>query len=89
MDQTGIEYLSRFFYNNVKCIQQHESSFSDAKQSVSFAFWAEDYTGGKELNRYFVTVSKDNWLPLRIERYNNDNVPIEMILFKNFMVHDP
>ena len=37
MDQTGIEYLSQFFYNNIDIIQQHESSFQ-MKQSFCILF---------------------------------------------------
>jgi len=89
MDQGSIEYLSRFFYNNINLIQQHESSFSEETDRVAFSFWAADYTGGKELNRYYVIVSKENWFPLRIERYNQNNVAIEVIIFKEFVVHAP
>jgi hypothetical protein len=85
MDQTSIEYLSRFFYNNLSLIQQHAISFSEEADRVRCAFWAVDYTGGTELNRYCVLVSKDKWLPLRIERYNARNQPIEVISFKRFV----
>jgi len=84
MDQASIEYLSRFFYHNITSIQQKEHSFIDESATVAFTFWADDYTGGKEINRYQVTVSKDNWLPQRIERYNHLNAPIEVIIFKGF-----
>ena len=85
MDQAGIEYMSRFFHNNMNVIQQHESSFREEADSLVFSFWAGDYTGSKELNRYYVLVSKDNWFPLRIERYNTSNEPIEVISFKRFV----
>lgn len=85
MDQGSIEYLSRFFYNNINLIQQHESSLSEETDRVAFSFWAADYTGGKELNRYYVIVSKENWFPLRIERYNKCKELIEVITFKKFV----
>ena len=87
MDQAGIEYLSQFFYNNIDIIQQHESSFSDETDRLAFSFWAADYTGGTELNKYNVMVSKHNCFPLQIERYNRRGEPIEVITFKEFVIH--
>jgi len=89
MDHASIAYLSRFFYNNIHVIEQHECSFIDETDRVKFAFWAEDYTGGKGLNRYYVVVSKDNWFPVRIERYSHLHLPVEVITFKDFVVHAP
>jgi len=86
MDQAGIEYMSRFFHKNMNVIQQHESSFREEADSLVFSFWAEDYTGSKELNRYNVTVSKETYLPLRIERYDSSCEPIEAISFKKFVI---
>jgi hypothetical protein len=87
MNHASIAYLSRFFYNNINVIQQHERSFIDETDRVAFAFWAEDYTGREELNKYKVTVSKDNCFPLQIERYNRNGEPIEVIIFKAPVVH--
>jgi hypothetical protein len=87
MNHASIAYLSRFFYNNIHVIQQHERSFIDETDRVAFAFWAEDYTGREELNKYKVTVSKDNCFPLQIERYNRTGELIEVIIFKSFVVH--
>jgi hypothetical protein len=87
MDHASIAYLSRFFYNNIHVIEQHERSFIDETDRVEFAFWAEDYTGRNELNKYHVTVSKANYFPAQIERYNRNGEPIEVIIFKAFVVH--
>jgi hypothetical protein len=87
MDHASIAYLSRFFYNNIHLIEQHERSFSDETDRVAFAFWAADYTGRDELNKYRVTVSKDSCFPLQIERNHRNGEPIEVIIFKAFVVH--
>ncbi len=87
MDQTSLEYLSRFFYANVHLIQRHQSAFSEGSEKVALSFWAANYTGGTDLNRYYVTVSKDNHFPLRIERHNTGGDPIEVIVFTDFVVH--
>ena len=42
--------------------------------------------GGKG-NKYKVTVSTDNCFPMQIERYNRNDEPIEVIIFKAFVVH--
>jgi hypothetical protein len=87
MDHASIAYLSRFFYNNIHVIQQHECSVLDGTDRVALAFWAEDYTGREGLNKYKVTVSTDNCFPMQIERYNRNDEPIEVIIFKAFVVH--
>lgn len=89
MDQASIEYLSRFFYHTITSIQQKEHSFADEQATAAFSFWAGDYTDGREMNRYQVTVAKHDWLPLRIARYNHLNAPIEMIVFKEFRTSAP
>lgn len=86
MDHASVAYLSRFFYNNLHVIQQHECSFFDETDRVAFAFWAEDYTGREGLNMYKVTVSKDTCFPMQIERANPNGAPIEVIMFKPFVV---
>ncbi len=86
MDHASISYLSRFFYNNLHVIEQHECSFFDEADRVAFAFWAEDYTGREGLNMYKVTVSKDTCFPMQIERANPNRAPIEVIMFKSFVV---
>jgi hypothetical protein len=85
MDHASIEYLSRFFYANRSLMQHHELSMSEEADRVAFSFWASDYTGGLGLNRYHVLVSKDDWLPLLMERSNARSEPIEVIRFKRFV----
>lgn len=84
MDQASIEYLSRFFYNSITSIQQKEHSISDGQDTVEFTFWAQDYIEGLEINRYHVVVAKDTWLPRQIERYDQLNQPIEVIIVSKF-----
>ena len=86
IDQGTIDYLTRFFYQNCDLIQQSESRFSDEGDRIDCMFWAKDYTGKEELNRYRLVVSKENWFPARIERYNQKEVPIEVITFKEYEI---
>lgn len=86
IDQGTIDYLTRFFYQNCELIQKSENRFSDEGDRIDCMFWAKDYTGGEELNRYRLVVFKENWFPARIERYNQKEVPIEVITFKDYEI---
>jgi len=86
IDQGTIDYLTRFFYQNCDLIQQSESRFSDEGDRIDCMFWAKDYTGKEELNRYRLVVSKENWFPTRIERFSQQGVPIEVITFKDYEI---
>jgi outer membrane lipoprotein-sorting protein len=86
IDQGTIDYLTRFFYENREIIRQSESQFSDEGDRIDCMFWAKDYTGSEELNRYRLVVSKNNWFPTRIERFNQKGIPIEVITFKDYEI---
>ncbi len=49
--------------------------------------WAMDYIRGKSLERYRVTISKQYWLPIRIERYDVKGTPLETISIENYAVN--
>jgi len=89
IDQCTIEYRMKILDDNRQLIQQGDSEYLDKGDTVDCVFWAKDYTKGKELNRYRVVVSKKHWFPMRIERYNQHNIPIEVIIFKNYMINNP
>lgn len=46
---------------------------------------ARDYLQGKTLEKYCVTLSREIWLPLRIERYSLENIPIEKSLLHHYI----
>ena len=84
-----LEYLIQFLYENGELISKRESEYREGKERVEFICWAKDYTDEKELNRYRVVVLKENWFPSRVERYNQQNLPIEIISFKNYTIDLP
>lgn len=88
IDHCTLEYLIKFLYENGELISKRESEYREGKERVEFICWAKDYTGAKELNRYRVVVLKENWFPSRVERYNQNDLPIEIISFKNYTI-DP
>jgi outer membrane lipoprotein-sorting protein len=89
IDQGTMEYLIQFFYENCELIQQRESKYSDKGDAIDCTYWAKDYTGreGEKLNRYRLVVSKENWFPTRIERFDQEGSPIEVITFDEYEIH--
>jgi outer membrane lipoprotein-sorting protein len=86
IDQGTIDYLTRFFYQNCELIRQSESRFSDEEDRIDCIFWAKDYTGRGDLNRYRLVVSKKNWFPNRIERFDQAGILIEVMTFKDYEI---
>jgi len=84
-----LEYLITFLHENGEVITKRASEYSEGEDRIAFICWAKDYTNEKELNRYRVVVSKENWFPSRVERYNQQNLPIEIISFKNYTIDLP
>ena len=89
IDQGTMEYLIQFFYENCELIQQRESKYADKGDEIDCTYWAKDYTGreGENLNRYRLIVSKENWFPTRIERFDPEGLPIEVITFDEYEIH--
>ena len=51
---------------------------------MKFWFQALDYIMGKNIERYRISISKEIWLPVRIERYTLENELLELTLIKNY-----
>jgi outer membrane lipoprotein-sorting protein len=87
IDQGTMAYLIQFFYQNCELIRQRESQYSEKGNEIDCTYWARDYTGkGEDLNRYRLVVSKENWFPTRIERFDPEGGPIEGITFKEYEI---
>ena len=87
IDQSDVGYIIEFFYKNIKWIQEGENEFFEEENQIEFMFWALDYIENKNLEKYRVFVSKENWLPTRIERYNLEDKPIEITIFKKYTIN--
>lgn len=88
IDQADVEYIIGFLYKNIKWIREKKSEFFEEENRIKFMFWARDYVENKNLEKYRVLVSKKNWLPIQIERYDLENKPIEIVIFKKYTI-DP
>lgn len=89
IDHCTLAYLIQFLHANGEVITKRASEYSEGEDRVAFICWAKDYTNEKELNRYRVVVLKENWFPLRVERYSQQNLPIEIISFREYTIDRP
>ncbi|MBW1863398.1 MAG: hypothetical protein JRJ02_13660 [Deltaproteobacteria bacterium] len=87
IDQADVEYIIKFLYKNIKWIQKRESELFEEENRIKFMFWARDYVENKNLEKYRVLVSKKNWLPVQIERYDFEDTPIETFVFKKYTIN--
>ena len=87
IDQTDVNYFIEFLFKNLKWIEEGENEYHEENDRIEFSFSAMDYVEGKRLERYRVSVSKNNWLLLRIARYDLEGTPIETISFKKYTIN--
>jgi outer membrane lipoprotein-sorting protein len=87
IDQTDMGYFISFVFQNLKRVEQKENEFYEDEERVEFLFWALDYIEEKSLEKYRVSISKKNWLPIRIERYSSENKPLEVSDIKDYVLN--
>jgi len=87
INQTDMGYFIEFLFENLKKVPQWEEAFEEDKDQVRFWFRALDYVRGKEIERYRISISKENWLPIRIERYTLEEKPLELTIIKNYTIN--
>ena len=87
IDQADVRYLIEFLLKNNKWIEEKDSEFSEEGEEVTFLFWAKDYLAGETFERYRVSVSSKNWLPMQVERYASGGTPIETAIFKKYTIN--
>ncbi len=87
IDQTDMGYLIEFLLKNLKGIEQKDVEYKDEGGRVEFSLLARDYIGGKVLEKYRIYVGKDNWLPVRIERYSLEGKPLEVTTIRNYRIN--
>jgi outer membrane lipoprotein-sorting protein len=87
IDQTDMGYFVDFMSKNLKRIKQGEDAFDEDGEQVKFLFWAKDYIEEKSEEKYRISISKKHWLPIRIERYNLEDRPLEITDIKNYVIN--
>ena len=87
IDQTDMDFFIKFLLGNLERVNQQTEEFYEDNDQVKFWLRALDYIGGKDLERYRIFISKHNWLPLRIERYDSEGKPLEVTIFQNYVIN--
>jgi len=87
IDQTDMGYFIDFLDRSLVETVQPGFDFREEKNEVAFVIVARDYIEGKTLEKYRITLSRNIWLPLRIERYSLENIPIEKSLLRHYVLN--
>ncbi len=87
INQTDMGYFIDFVLENLKKVPQKEGTFDEDEQRVEFVLWALDYIEGKSLEKYRISISKELWLPTRIERYGSEGKLLEVSDIKNYVIN--
>ncbi|HSB05371.1 MAG TPA: hypothetical protein VLK23_09260 [Thermodesulfobacteriota bacterium] len=87
IDQTDMAYFIEFLFENLKKVPQKDDEYKEDRDQVTFWFQALDFINGEKIERYRIVISKDYWLPIRIERYTLEKKPIELSIIKNYTIN--
>ena len=87
INQTDMDYFISFLFKNVEKVKQKTDEFYDDKDQIRFWLWGLDYIEGKNLEKYRIILSKQYWLPIRIERYDLEGKPLEVSIIQNYTIN--
>jgi outer membrane lipoprotein-sorting protein len=87
INQTDMGYFIDFLLRNLRAVEQKEDDYHEEGDSIRFLLWGLDYIGGKIPEKYRITLSKRNWLPVRIERYASDGKPLEVTIIQDYAIN--
>ena len=87
INQTDMGYFIDFLFRNLNIGEQKKDEFHEDGDHIKFLLWAMDYIEEKSLEKYRISISKKYWLPLKIERLNLEDKPIETTEIKNYFIN--
>lgn len=87
INQTDMGYFIEFLSENLKKVPQGGEGYEEDGSQVRFWFQALDYIRVENIERYRISISKETWLPVRIERYTLEEELLELSLIKNYTVN--
>jgi hypothetical protein len=87
INQTDMDYFINFLFKNLETVKQKMDEFYEDNDQIRFWLWSYDYLGGKDLEKYRIFVSRKNWLPIRIERYDLEGKPLEVSIIQNYAIN--
>jgi outer membrane lipoprotein-sorting protein len=82
-----MDYFISFLFKNVEKVKQKTDEFYDDKDQIRFWLRGLDYIEGKNVEKYRITLSKQYWLPIRIERYDVEGKPLEVSIIQNYAIN--
>ena len=85
--QTDMGYFIKFMFRNLRSVDQRENEFREDNDRVEFLFWAMDYIEEKSPEKYRISISKEHWLPIRIERYDSTGGCLEVTDIRNYVLN--
>jgi len=89
INQTDMDYFINFLLKNLEKVKQGADEFYEDNDQIRFWLWGYDYIVGKDPEKYRITISKRNWLPMRIERYNSEGKPLEVSILQDYAINAP
>ena len=66
VSQSDNGYFIEFLFRSLKTVQQGEAEYREEGNRITFQFRGLDFTQGTSVEKYRVTLSRMNWLPVRI-----------------------
>lgn len=87
LDQTDMGYFIDFVFRSLKKIKQEDVELREDGEKITFFLKALDYINREKMEKYRIVISKKNWLPTRIERYELDGTPVESIQIRNYSIN--
>jgi hypothetical protein len=87
IDQTDMGYFIDFLERSLGETTQPVFEFREGKDETAFLIVGRDYLEGKNLEKYRIRLLRESWLPLRIERYSLENIPIEKSLLRGCILN--
>lgn len=87
INQTDMGYFIKFVFRNLRSVEQKENEFREDNDQVEFLFWAMDYIEEKSPEKYRISISKEHWLPIRIERYDSTGSRLEVTDIRNYVLN--
>jgi outer membrane lipoprotein-sorting protein len=87
INQTDMGYFIKFILRNLESVEQKENEFHQDDERVEFLIRALDYIEEKSVEKYRISISKKNWLPIRIERTNLEDRRLEVTDIKNYVLN--
>lgn len=87
LDQTDMGYFIEFISRSLKEINKKNGQMREDEEKIILFIKALDYLHGEKMEQYRIVISKKNWLPIRIDRYELDGKPVESIQIRNYSIN--